>query len=292
MNICREFRDHVFEILSGEAQDSHSGEYWRHYEDCPLCREELRACRRVWEALDHDEELEVPSTLRAATLALVHSEARKEEARALARPGRLTARRLLGAAASGVALALFFILLLGHKVDVQPLSSEQLLAIGTLWSGILIVGFCWIFGRFRLKGIHLDSVTLLAVAGTVIVLIGTYLCPDSTAYGWWRMTSAGSAVEHSIGSTASCFLFGVLYVLPAALLLSGAFRERFKNAIARHATLSAAIYVGLLLPAIYMQCVYLAKGLMFSWVCGSFLGALVGIWGGVRIWRMKKVAAY
>ena len=244
----------------------------------------------MWDSLDNYEEVGVPQSLREKTIALVYAEAQKEEVQAAqlaARWGRLSFSKVLGAVVAGVSLALIFILMLGQKVETQPLSPEQLLALGTLWSGFLITSFCWLLGKFQIKSLKLNSTALFAILATFLVMVGTYLCPDTTAYGWWKSTSVGAQIQASLGDVGGCFIFGIFYVLPAALLISPGLRDRFKGALLNNSFFTAAICVLLLLPAIYIQCAYLAKGLMFSWIGGSFIGAFGGILGGVGLWSLR-----
>ncbi len=294
MNVCREFRDHIFEILSGEVSSEKQQGYLCHWSTCLLCQEELKVARRVWNSLDHYQECEVPQWLREKTAARVYAEARKEEAQAAqlaARWGRLSFGKVLGAIVAGVSLSLIFILMLGQKVESQPLTSEQLLTLGTLWSGFLITGFCWFLGKFEIKNLKLSSIALFAILSTSVVMVGTYLCPDTTAYGWWKSTSVGVQVQTTFGEVGGCFVFGIFYVLPAALLISPMVGRAFKGVVWSNTTTTASVCVLLLLPAIYIQCAYLAKGLMFSWIGGAFIGAFGGILTGLRISSLREKLA-
>ncbi|RMD93757.1 MAG: hypothetical protein D6813_03495 [Calditrichaeota bacterium] len=291
MNVCREFREHIFEILSGEFSGEKQPGYLNHWTQCPLCQEELKIARKVWNALNHYHEVEVPKWLREKTVTRVYDEAQKEEAQAaqlVLRWGRLSFGKVLGAIASGVSLSLVFILMLGQKVKTQPLSSEQLLVLGTLWSGFLIAGFCLLLGKFQIKNFKLSAISSFAIVATFFVMLGTYLCPDKTVYGWWKLTYFGSRIYDKVGEVGSCFIFGIFYVLPIAFLISPVIKDKFKGALLNNSLLTATVYVLLLIPAIYIQCAYLGKGIMMSWIMGSFVGALSGILGGASILHLKQ----
>lgn len=286
MNACRDFGDDIYEILSGNISRNKKQSYLNHSSHCPQCREELKVARKIWNALDGYQEIEAPQALREQTLAVVYAEAKREQVQATLVAGsfgRLSLNRVLVAIFAGVALSLLFILMLGQKVDIQPLTPEQLLGLGTLWSGLLITGFCWLLGKFNIGNLKLNSVALFALLTTFLVMVGTYLCPDATAYGWWISTSIGSQAQTQLGNVGGCFVFGVFYVLPAAFLISPTIRKTFKSALWRHSLITAILCVALLLPAIYIQCAYLAKGFMFSWIGGAFVGAFGGIYGGVSL---------
>jgi hypothetical protein len=189
---------------------------------------------------------------------------------------------------AGIGLALFFIFLLAQKVEVQPLSSNQLLIIGSVWAGLLITGFSWTLGKFRFRRIQLSATAWLAIAATIVVMIGTYFCPDKTAFEWWSNSPVGTAAKNTLGPVLSCCVFGMLYVLPAALVIAPAFRRKFKDPLFGHAATSAFIYIALLLPAIYIQCANLEIGMMLSWVTGSLFGAMGGILGGLALARTVR----
>jgi hypothetical protein len=284
MNICRQFRENMFALLAGEVEEFSREACWEHCEKCSLCRAEWQAAQRVWHTLETINMVEVPEQLRQQTLAAVHLEVEKEARQAshvLRRVGALSLAKVSAAILTGIGLALFFIFLLTQKVEGQPLSSNQLLAIGTVWAGLLITGFSWTLGKFRFRRIQLSATAWLAIVATIVVMIGTYFCPDKTAFEWWSNSPVGTAAKNTLGPALSCCVFGMLYVLPAALLIAPAFRRKFKDPLLGHAATSALIYIALLLPAIYIQCANLAAGMMLSWIAGSLLGAMGGILGGL-----------
>lgn len=288
MSTCRQLRENMYALLAGEAAGLPEDRAWQHLERCHLCQEEWQAARSLWNGLDQFEMLEVPEELHQKTLDAVRSEAKREAESAtfvLARLGGLTLARLAFAVLGGIAIALLFIFLLHQKIEVQPLSSNQLITLGTLWSGVLIAGLSWALGRFRLKNIQLSAPIWLALLGTTLVMIGTYYCPGATAYEWWSNSSIGVATKDALGPILSCCVFGMLYVLPAALLLAPILGRRFTPPLLPASLISAGLFTAMLLPAIYIQCADLAAGMMLSWVAGSLFGAASGIFGALIVAR-------
>lgn len=291
MKICREVRENVFALLAGEEANLDKAALVNHIKACPICQHEWQASERLWFGLDALEFAEVPDSLRQKTLTRVYREAELESKHAstiLQRMGTLTFTKISMAVIAGIGLALFFIFLLAQKAEALPLSSKQLLSVGTVWAGLLITGFSWTMGKFRFRGMQLNSSAWLAMTATIVVMIGTHFCPDKTVYDWWSNSSIGIATKDTLGAVLGCCVFGALYVLPAALLVAPAFRKKIKDPLFNQAVASALIYIALLLPAIYIQCADLAPIMLFSWVAGSLLGAMSGILGGLMLARIVQ----
>ncbi len=91
-----------------------------------------------------------------------------------------------------------------------------------------------------------------------------------------------------LGPGASYGLFGVLYGVPPALLISAAL-GRSAYAGTDGGLIGAGMATLLWLPAAYLQCSALALGLLLAWAVGALAGVSGGFWFGVGMRRLVTV---
>ena len=178
--------------------------------------------------------------------------------------------------------------ILQGRADFSGVSSTQLIAVAAAWSAVSIAAFSWVLGRYRLGAVDLESSGLFGLLTSGVAALGILFCPQATYFVLWE----GSALSHTImgqlGPGASYGLFGVLYGVPPALLISAAL-GRSAYAGTDGGLIGAGMATLLWLPAAYLQCSALALGLLLAWAVGALAGVSGGFWFGVGVRRLVTV---
>lgn len=279
---CKIVQTEITALLAGEQPEHPQKEIEAHVAGCNDCRQAWDAMDGAWQHLESLLYASVPETLRQRTLQAVHGEATQDVSRAV-----LSLPRLVGAVGAGVFVAWFFTFLLSLRVDLDYLSTAQLVITATLWSGLLIAAFCWILGHYQHRGVHLSTASLLGVVATALSLVGTFLCPDKTYFDLWEKSVIAGMLNGPVQWGVGYLVFGFVYALLPALIVSVVLGRRLASDLWRGRLVAAGTFVVLLIPAVYLQCASLAVGLLGMWVVGAFGGALGGVLGGVRIRRLQ-----
>lgn len=277
---CDEVKNQLLHLISGNVRGEQARMLLRHIDRCTACAREKEEIERLWERIGVVEEAEVPSHLRELTLRLIYEEAES----VVGALGGLDVRKVLAAVGAGVGVTLLYLVILAGRVDLGRLPLKWFALSVVVWSGLVIFSFCGMLGGYRGKQMNLSLASLFGVAATGLALIGTYLCPEATFFQMWERSPLASHITGVVGKSGGNLLFGILYALPPALLVSGVLGSRLKRgSIIRNGLAAAGVFFALLLPAVYLQC----ATLMASWGAGALVGAFIGTLSGLGIHRLR-----
>lgn len=268
MEICQQLEEKLPDLVLGLVEESERQSLEEHLAGCGRCaalyREFARLQRHGW------SEEKVPAGLREQTLLRVHTAfARENQPLAGLGLGRLSL-----AVAGGVGSVLLYLAVLWGRAGLEELSSTRLLGAAAVWMGLMVVALGGALGHYRLRRWNLGQGALFGLLTSGIAVVGVLLCPQETFFALWERSAFSQAIAKVLGPGSSYGLFGLLYALPVALLVSAAVGKASREA--GSGWLGAGMAVALWLPAVYLQCSALAVGLLLAWT----LGALVGVWGG------------
>ncbi|MBI2504641.1 MAG: hypothetical protein HYW07_15585 [Candidatus Latescibacteria bacterium] len=228
----------------------------------------------------------MPIRLREETLSQVHA-AFQQEAQVA---GGLSLGRVLAAVSAGMGGVLLYLAILWRRVDLNTLPPPQLLAVAVFWGGLLIAACCWVLGRYRLRRLDLGFPALFGILTSGIAVLGLLFCPQETFFALWERSPLSQAIADSLGAGASYALFGLLYALPPALLVSAAMRSHLTDNLMGKGSMAAGLALLLWLPAVYLQCADLTAGLLLAWAGGALVGLFGGFWGGVGLRWLVPIA--
>lgn len=286
MTSCKQIEERIPELVMDTLDEAEKLQVEHHLGTCEHCKTALQEAEILYSNMLALGEEAVPVRLREATLSRVHT-AFQQEPQAVR---GLSLGRVLGAVSAGMGGVLLYLAILWSRVDLTPLPSLHLLAVAALWSGLLIAAFCWILGRYRVRGLDLSLPALFGLLTSGIAVLGLLFCPQETFFALWERSPLSQAIAASLGAGASYALFGLLYALPPALLVSAAIRSCPTDNLIGKSSMAAGLALLLWLPAAYLQCADLAVGLLLAWAGGVLVGLFSGFWGGVGLRWLVPVA--
>lgn len=286
MTSCKQIEEKIPELVMDTLDEAEKRQVEHHLAACEHCKTALQETAFLHSNMLALGEEAVPVRLREETLSRVHA-AFQQEAQAVR---GLSLGRVLGAVSAGMGGVLLFLAILWSRVDLTPLPSLHLLAVAALWSGLLIAAFCWILGRYRVRGLDLSLPALFGLLTSGIAVLGVLICPQETFFALWERSPLSRTIASSLGAGASYALFGLLYALPPALLVSAAIRSRLTDNLIGKSSMAAGLALLLWLPAAYLQCADLTAGLLLAWAGGALVGLFGGFWGGVGLRWLVPIA--
>lgn len=283
---CKQIEERIPELVMDTLDEAEKRQVERHLAACGHCQTALQEAKVLHSNMLALSEETVPTRLREETLSRVHA-AFQQEAQAVR---GLSLGRVLGAVGAGMGEVLLFLAILWDRVDLTPLPSLHLLVVVALWSGLLIAACCWVLGRYRLRRLDLGFPALFGILTSGIAVLGLLFCPQETFFALWERSPLSQTLASSLGAGASYALFGLLYALPTALLVSAAIRSRPTDNLIGKSSMATGLALLLWLPAAYLQCADLAVGLLLAWAGGVLVGLFSGFWGGVGLRWLVPIA--
>jgi len=195
------------------------------------------------------------------------------------RRGGRTARLLLAAGGVGVVGAVGIVLLIsGHPFGHHP--GWHVAVFSAVWAGLLVVSFAAIFLGIRTPRFALSRAAMVGILGLGIAGACGAICPDQHFLRWWSSTSAGAALEEAMGSALSTLCFG--FVATASIGFAAAWLVAGPARTAMDRLLPAAALSALLAPGVALQSVGHAWPVFVSWMLGTAIGAITGVYMGSR----------
>ena len=274
---CQRTQALLGDLARGELALSEATQARDHVAGCADCARQLKEYEALTEWL-----VSAPETAPAELSTKVETQilsALAEEA-----PVGLGVGRWALAVAGGLATVMFHATVLNGRVDPHALSAAELVTITALWSALAIGAFGWMVGHPKLRGIDLSPIGLFALLTSGLGSLGLLVCPQETYFALWENSSASDWLWQTVGAWSSYAVFGIVYGLPPALVVSSALGDRvLPAAIGRRWLVPAGAAVLLWLPATYVQCSALGPGLLIAWAAGAVGGLTAGSLGGIRL---------
>lgn len=286
MTSCEQIEERIPELVMDTLDEAEKLQAEHHLATCEHCKTTLQEAAFLHKNMLALGGETVPIRLREETLSQVHA-AFQQEAQVA---GGLSLGRVLAAVSAGMGGVLLYLAILWRRVDLNTLPPPQLLAVAVFWGGLLIAACCWVLGRYRLRRLDLGFPALFGILTSGIAVLGLLFCPQETFFALWERSPLSQAIADSLGAGASYALFGLLYALPPALLVSAAMRSRPTDNLMGKGSMAAGLALLLWLPAVYLQCADLTAGLLLAWAGGALVGLFGGFWGGVGLRWLVPIA--
>lgn len=274
---CDEARNELPALAQGSLGQERRMAIEAHISSCQSCAKDWTAAKAVWSSLDMLTEVPTPHSLRerlsSQIVSLLDAEAR----------AGIGIHKLLGALLSGIVLALLGIWSLNKQVNLETFTTAGISGCAVLWAGLFIATSCLIMGRFRLGGTAMSPVASTALASTGMVLLGTYFCPKLELLRFWLASLPGEALAAAGGMGLSHFAFGCLYATVPTFLAALYFGSRLKGPWLKEGLWTAAGFILLLSPSLYVQCSFLPMAMGVFLIAGVFVGSLGGALAALRL---------
>jgi len=283
---CNRFQESLTSLADGALDPKEEGRLREHLEGCPACRRALET-ERATKALLRTRlgAVEPPVGLADRIrnrIAQEHAEAGPSwlswgVAPSTARENRQRVRRFLPLP-FGAAAALLSLLLVGKTIPEARVSPIAWWTIGLLWSGL----FAASFAALLLVRPALARTARAALVGAMLAipLAGLVPFPALASLAVQRLPVAESSPVFISLLILCATVYTGLPVLLGGLLMGVGDRRTWLR--------SGALYLALLAPAIYLQCMLLALAAVVVWVIGAAIGAFGS--APIGFWLYRRIA--
>jgi len=283
---CREARDRLVALLSGELSSIQKKGLFRHLSACSACSEEKETLEKVWRDIGTLPETEIPGDLRDATISRI------EKMLQIEAHERLWPRRVwenwvpkpLAALFGGVTMAFLSLWVLQRVTAFEQLGYGVIFLCAALWTGIMGGTFLFATGSLPAIGFRWQWASRIALTALGLAMLGTLLCPKMSLIQWWESLPPGQFLL-GFGQGISHGAFGVIYSFLPFFVAVYVLGRRVKGELLRQAFSAGILFLILLLPAIYLQTLPLSSAVFLTWAAGSTVGVILGSLSGVGIYR-------
>lgn len=285
---CHEYQSWLLDSLVGGGTE-HAERAARHVATCESCTGLAHELQTSWESFGELQPLEPPADLRASTHRAV-LDLMAEERRSAFRRRWLEAGQVPLAVGSGVLVAGATLALLGGLIWGSVLPRGHLFFCAAIFTGLLVGAFSWIYSATTVKGVHLDAAARVGIIALAISVAATTACPQLHVLSWWDGSAPGRWLTSLIGAGGSSLVFGFAYGVfpgfPAALFGGRLLAERpIVNGL-----MAVAVVMLLATPVIYLQSAPFTTGVLASWITGTAVGTLCGVFGALRVRQRVAIA--
>lgn len=286
---CSEYRARLVESLDGRRV-SHNDALEAHARECADCAAATQEARAGWHMFDGLPPIVPPPAVaakaRESVLALMAAEV------AGARRRRwFDAARVPLAVLSSLLVTAATLSLLSGLVWGSALPSGHLFFCAAIYTGLLVAAFSWIYSATSVEGVHLDAAARIGVIALAITIAATTVCPEFHVLTWWDRSGVGRLLTRVLGLGGSSLVFGFGYgLLPGFLAALFGGRMAAERPVANG--LVAALVVFLLAtPVMFLQTAPFTSGVIASWVTGTAVGTLCGVFGAQQVRRRVDAPA-
>jgi hypothetical protein len=288
MRTCEEYQSWLIESLA-DADVADTNEAMAHVAHCEICATATREIRASWATFGSLPSLEPPPAVRdrarGAVLDLLAVERRERSRRRV-----LEASHIPLAVASGVLVAGATLALLGGLIWGSTLPRGHLFFCAALFTGLLVGVFTWIYTATIVKGVHLDAAGRVGILALAISVAATTACPELHVLAWWDRSAPGLYLTRVLGAGGSSLVFGYVYgLLPGFLAALFGGRLLAERPVA-NGLVAVGVVVLLAAPVIYLQSAPFTAGVLASWLAGTAIGTLCGVFGALRVRRRVALA--
>lgn len=130
---------------------------------------------------------------------------------------------------------------------------------------------------------------LHGLGASMLFLVAVFLCPKAQYVVLWKEFISNMVAEHLLAAWVIYLSLGIVYSLLPTFLMALLFGKSDDRSSFRSGLSSAATFILLLLPALYLQCAPLGLGVALGWFGGSIIGAFGGnfVGYGLRYYFMQ-----
>jgi predicted anti-sigma-YlaC factor YlaD len=279
---CREYQSWLVDSLSEAFLDSRADEVRAHAAQCQECRRTSTEIRASWRIFSNFPPLEPPRTVREKTRRAIIALAAEERASAASRQW-LTASQSPLAVISGLLVAAATVALLSGLIWGSSLPRGHLFFCAAIYTGLLVGAFSWIYSASTVNGIHLDAAARVGVVALAITVAATTACPELHALAWWDHSYFGSVLTDLLGAGGSSVVFGFGYGLLPGFLAALFGGQLLADRPVANGFVAVAVVFLLATPVIYLQSSEFTSGVIASWLAGTAIGTLCGVFGAIRV---------
>jgi len=286
---CVDYQAWLVDELSGDALVGGAKALEAHASSCDECRTAAAELRAGWETFSALPPLDPPPELRARGRAAVLALMADERAAAPARSWEAASRAPL-AVISGLLVAAATLALLGGLVWGSTLPRGHLFFCAAMYTGLLVGAFSWVYSATTVNGVHLDGAARVGLLALAITVAATTACPELHVLAWWDRSAMGQWFTHLLGAGGSSVVFGFAYGLFPGFLAALFGGQLIADRPLANGLVAGAVVFLLAIPVIYLQSSPFTAGVVASWLVGTAVGTLCGVFGAMRVRQRVAVA--
>jgi hypothetical protein len=278
---CAEYQAWVIDSLAGATTPELSDALHAHARGCPDCAAATHELREGWDLFGSAPTLEPPAALRERTRDTVLRLMAEE--RAAASRHWLAGVEVPLAVASGILMTAATLSLLSGLIWGSALPRGHLFFCAAIFTGLLVGAFSWIYSATTVNGVHLDVAARVGVLALAITVAATTTCPELHVLAWWGRSSAGRFFTELLGAGGSSLVFGFAYGLFPGFLASLFGGRLLAERPLANGLVAVAVVFLLATPVIYLQSAPFTSGVIATWLAGTAVGTLCGVFGALRV---------
>lgn len=286
---CLDYQTWLVDSLSDASPDPRAEAFHAHGAMCAECRTASAELRAGWEIFSEIPPLEPPRALleqaRTAVLALM-----AEERASVTSSQWLTASQTPLAVISGLLVAAATLALLSGLIWGSSLPRGHLFFCAAIYTGLLVGAFSWIYSATTINGVHLDTAARVGLLALAITVAATTACPELHVLVWWDRSYMGARLSDLLGAGGSSVVFGFVYGLFPGFLAALFGGQLLADRPLANGLVAGAVVFLLATPVIYLQSSLFTAGVVASWLAGTAIGTLCGVFGAIRVRQRVAVA--
>lgn len=279
---CADYQAWLIESLSDAAPPARDQAFRSHADSCAECRLASAELRVGWETFSAIPPLEPPAPLRERTHRAVLALMAEEKAAAPARRWLVATHTPL-AVLSGLLVAAATLALLSGLIWGSALPRGHLFFCAAIYTGLLVGAFSWIYSATTVNGVHLDAAARVGLLALAITVAATTACPELHVLAWWDRSYMGELFTGLLGRGGSSVVFGFVYGLFPGFLAALFGGQLLADRPVANGLVAGGVVFLLATPVIYLQSSPFTAGVIASWLLGTAVGTLCGVFGAIRV---------
>ena len=279
---CLDYQAWLIDSLNDSAIDPRADAFHAHAATCGECRAASEELRAGWETFNVLPPLEPPQALRERTRGAVLAMITEERA-AMPVNQWLTATETPLAVMSGVLVAAATLALLSGLIWGSSLPRGHLFFCAAIYTGLLVGAFSWIYSATTVNGVHLDGAARVGLLALAITVAATTACPELHVLAWWDRSYMGQRLTDSLGAGGSSVVFGFVYGLFPGFLAALFGGQLLADRPVANGLVAGGVVFLLAIPVIYLQSSPFTAGVVASWLAGTAIGTVCGVFGAIRV---------
>lgn len=279
---CLEYQAGLVDSLSGGSAGLQTEAFQAHAATCPECETASGDLHAGWEVFNELPPLEPPRALREQTRAAVLALMAEEHASAPSRQW-LRASETPLAVVSGLLVAAATLALLSGLIWATSLPRGHLFFCAAIYTGLLVGAFSWIYSATTVNGVHLDAAARVGLLALAITIAATTACPELHVLAWWDRSFMGVHLTDLLGAGGSSVVFGFVYGLFPGFLAALFGGQLLSDRPLANGLVAGGVVFLLATPVIYLQSSPFTAGVIASWLLGTAVGTLCGVFGAMRV---------
>ncbi len=269
MNTCSHLKEEWVPYLSGVLDMKKEQQLLAHLNTCLSCRQLFEDLKNVWSGPALSVDTIPPPSIRNAILNAAALTVSRNSS-------RINGYSTIFALFAGLLATLISAFLFLPETEFQHLPAFQLLVIGAIWSMLYALAFYYVVGGHFTKSNSLKNIVKTSLMALGVFTAFSAALPIVDAVHFCRYASLTHPFFQRLSIGMTFFLMGLTYAFVPMLIAAYISKMPIIHNPLVKGGIAGFLFVVIVLPGIYLQCVPLAMGAVVGWNAGMLLGSVVG----------------